>query len=98
MIESPLLQGLTCYLVMVSNSQNEKLQEAADWLGKADFSTVVECLPGDKASVLDEYASEHDIDLIIMGANGYSRIRQLFIGSNTTTLLRTTKAPLLILR
>lgn len=97
-IGSPLLQGLTCHLVMVGDSQNGKLQEAADLLGQANFATELKCLPGDNVSVLGDYASTHNIDLIIMGAYGHSRIRQFFIGSNTTTLLRTTKAPLLILR
>jgi nucleotide-binding universal stress UspA family protein len=36
--------------------------------------------------------------LLVMGAYGHSRIRHLIIGSTTTTLLRTSPVPVLILR
>jgi nucleotide-binding universal stress UspA family protein len=36
--------------------------------------------------------------LLAMGAYGHSRIRQLIVGSTTTTLLRTSAVPVLILR
>ncbi|WP_370870719.1 universal stress protein [Polaromonas sp.] len=35
---------------------------------------------------------------LVMGAYGHSRIRQLIVGSTTTTLLRLSKVPVLILR
>jgi nucleotide-binding universal stress UspA family protein len=34
----------------------------------------------------------------VMGAYGHSRIRQLLVGSTTTSMLRTTTSPLLLLR
>jgi nucleotide-binding universal stress UspA family protein len=34
----------------------------------------------------------------VMGAYGHSRIRQLIVGSTTTTLLRTSPVPVLVLR
>jgi nucleotide-binding universal stress UspA family protein len=33
-----------------------------------------------------------------MGAYGHSRIRQLIVGSTTTTVLRTARIPVLLLR
>ena len=36
--------------------------------------------------------------LLVMGAYGHSRIRQLIVGSTTTTLLRVSELPVLILR
>jgi Universal stress protein UspA and related nucleotide-binding proteins len=33
-----------------------------------------------------------------MGAYGHSRIRQFFVGSTTTNMIRTTPTPLLLLR
>ena len=38
------------------------------------------------------------IDLTIMGAYGHSRIRQFFVGSQTTRMLANSVTPLLLLR
>lgn len=97
-IGSPLLQGLTCHLVMVGDSQQAKLEIAARLLQQAGFTTVVKCLPGDHVAALGDYADSNGIDLVIMGAYGHSRIRRFFIGSNTSTLLHKARVPLLILR
>ena len=45
-----------------------------------------------------ETAEEHDIDMLVMGAYGHSRIRHLLVGSTTTTMLRNAQLPVLILR
>ena len=37
-------------------------------------------------------------DLLVMGAYGHSRTRQLFVGSTTTALLRLSLAPVLVSR
>jgi len=97
-IASPLLQGLTCHLVMVGATQQARLESAAALLQQAGFATVVKCLPGDDVAALADYADGNAIDLLIMGAYGHSRIRRFFIGSNTATLLHRTRIPLLILR
>ncbi|MDP5776249.1 universal stress protein, partial [Pseudomonas aeruginosa] len=44
------------------------------------------------------YQNEHAIDLLVMGAYGHSRIRQFLVGSTTTSMLRSTTSPLLLLR
>ena len=36
--------------------------------------------------------------LLVMGAYGHSRIRHLIVGSTTTTLLRLSEVPVLVLR
>lgn len=97
-IDSPLLQGLTCHLVMAGDHQPGKLQQAEQLLRHAGFSLIVKSLSGDKVTLLNDYANASGVGLIVMGAYGHSRIRQFFIGSNTATLLRTAKTPLLILR
>lgn len=48
--------------------------------------------------VLCQYASDNDMDLIVMGAYGHSSLRRFFIGSNTTAMLEQTRVPLLMLR
>ena len=38
------------------------------------------------------------IGLLVMGAYGHSRIRQFLVGSTTTSMIRSTTTPLLLLR
>ncbi|WP_432205725.1 universal stress protein [Enterococcus faecalis] len=57
-----------------------------------------EIRPGEVESVLHAYQAEHGIDLLVMGAYGHSRIRQFLVGSTTTTMLRTSTLPVLLLR
>ena len=37
-------------------------------------------------------------DLLVMGAYGHSRIRELIVGSTTTAMIRTGKVPVLLFR
>ncbi len=98
---SPLLKGLGCYLV-VAGDESEKLRESLSWARKqleaAGFQpeTVVE--PGNAEQVITEQAGRLDIDLLVMGAYGHSRIRHLIVGSTTTAVLRSCTIPVLLLR
>jgi len=47
---------------------------------------------------LHDYQDSHAIDLMVMGAYGHSKIRQFFVGSNTTKMIGSSKIPLLLLR
>lgn len=101
---SPLLKGLACHLVMVAakDSPNKsKLATAQAQLEGAGFtvtSTVVEANAGHPEELIQTYLSERKVDLLIMGAYGHSRMRQLMIGSTTTALLRAATVPVLLVR
>lgn len=98
---SPLFKGLPCHLVMVGADTAEaraQLEHARRNLEKAGFETPTVILPGEASSVLSQYQQKHDIDLMIMGAYGHSRIRHLLIGSTTTEMMRKSNVPLLLLR
>jgi nucleotide-binding universal stress UspA family protein len=47
---------------------------------------------------LHAYQEEQDIDILVMGAYGHSRIRQFLVGSTTTRMLETARKPLVVLR
>lgn len=70
------------------------------WLiGLMASCTVAHLLSGAcVAGALVEYQSNHAVDLTVMGAYGHSRIRQFFVGSQTTNLLQRSLTPLLLLR
>jgi nucleotide-binding universal stress UspA family protein len=98
---SPLFRGLPCHVVMVGEDRADS-RESLDWarthLETAGFDVTAEILPGEVEAVLCAYRTEHEIDLIVMGAYGHSRIREFLIGSTTTKLVLQSKVPLLLLR
>lgn len=98
---SPLLRGLPCHLVMAgtdSADKRAKLDQARQTLEAAGIEAPTTIIPGESESVLRQYQQDKDIDLIIMGAYGHSRIRQFLIGSTTTAMLRQSVVPVLLLR
>ncbi|WP_313242704.1 universal stress protein [Stutzerimonas nitrititolerans] len=101
MASSPLLKGLPIHLVMVGQESHEssaQLGWAKDILVNAGYAVFAEVRNGEIEPTLHAYQKEHGIDLLVMGAYGHSRIRQLLVGSTTTSMLRTTTSPLLLLR
>jgi len=98
---SPLLQGLPIHLVMVGpdiGSSREPLEQAARRLQEAGFEVHTAMLAGEVEPTLHAYQAQHQIDLLAMGAYGHSRIREFFVGSTTTSMLRSTATPVLMLR
>ncbi len=101
LIASPLLQGLPCHLVAVNNTSLDRtpeLQAAADKLIQAGFAVSSTVLQGEMQAELQAYQLEHGIELMVMGAYGHSRIRRLFLGSNTTDMVSASTIPLIIVR
>lgn len=98
---SPLFNGLPIHLLMVG-ADTKDAWEAVDVAKKAlekSGHQVHACIrAGNVEDALLDYEEEHDIDMIVMGAYGHSRIRQFFVGSTTTSILTRTKRPLLLLR
>ncbi|MCF7652728.1 universal stress protein [Enterobacter hormaechei] len=95
---SPLLSGLTCYIVMV-NGDTLALQDAQAVLQEAGITTEARLLEDESVTgALCRYADANDIDLMVIGAYGHSRLRRFFIGSHTTEMLSESHQPLLMLR
>lgn len=98
---SPLLRGLACQVVMAAE-ETAASREQASWAGTslsaAGFQVDTVILPGEPEVVLHAQVQRHGADLLVMGAYGHSRIRQLIVGSTTTTMLRTSEVPVLVLR
>ena len=47
---------------------------------------------------MQKYVEKQNIDFLIMGAYGHSRIRHLVIGSTTAQMLRCSHIPVLLFR
>jgi len=98
---SPLFKGMPIHLVMVAadTADNQaQLENARGVLTAAGFNVEIAIRAGEVEPTLHAYQAEHGIDLLVMGAYGHSRIRQFFVGSTTTNMIRTTSTPLLLLR
>lgn len=98
---SPMLKGLPVQLVMASAETAQaraQLDEARRTLTAAGFTAETALLPGEPEDVLPPLLKGQGAALLVMGAYCHSRIRQLIVGSTTTTLLRLSEVPVLILR
>ncbi|SFL92661.1 universal stress protein [Marinobacter zhejiangensis] len=99
--QSPILRGLPVHVVMVgadTADRWEQLRQAEQALSALGSDIHLAIRAGDVEKELHRYQREQDIDLLIMGAYGHSRIRQFLVGSTTTHMLKTSTTPLIILR
>jgi len=98
---SPLVKGIPIHLVMVGEDTGDSralLESARDALTAAGFEVHIAIRAGEVEPTLHAYQAEHGIGLLVMGAYGHSRIRQFLVGSTTTSMIRSTTTPLLLLR
>ncbi|QPC85663.1 universal stress protein [Mesorhizobium sp. NBSH29] len=98
---SPLLNGMGCTLLSVGTDSSENrtaLEAPAQQLAAGGFEVDIQLLPGDADEVIGARVEASDIGLLVMGAYGHSRIRNLVIGSTTTAMVRRCKVPVLMFR
>lgn len=98
---SSLFVGLPCHLVM-AGIETRETRVQLDWAKQTLVANGFEALGnihrGEVEHVLFQYLERNSVDLIVMGAYGHSRIRQFFIGSTTTNMMRNAEVPVLLLR
>ncbi|GAB1262980.1 universal stress protein [Aurantivibrio plasticivorans] len=95
---SPLLRGLEGHLVMVGEAESDRLEPAKLLLEQHGHSVTSCVLKGDIADALHQYQEAHRIEMLVMGAYGHSRIRQFFVGSNTSKMVTESTVPIILLR
>ena len=98
---SPLLQGRPALVALAgadTPAAQQALQEARQTLQGAGFTVETTLLPGEPEQALPALLKTQGAALLVMGAYGHSRIRHLVVGSTTTTLLRLSTVPVLVLR
>jgi nucleotide-binding universal stress UspA family protein len=98
---SPLLAGFNALVVMagmVSALRTRQLEESRLALVQAGFEVETHLVAGEPNQVLPEFVASKHADLLVMGAFGHSWLKQLITGSTTSTLLRVSDVPVLILR
>lgn len=76
----------------------QHLKEAQAALQATGVVAEIELVAGEPQQVLPELVKRQTPALLVMGAFGHSRLRQLLVGSTTTSLLRLSDVPVLVLR
>ncbi|MDZ7812935.1 MAG: universal stress protein [Ideonella sp.] len=98
---SPLFKGLPVQVLMAGKPHSDAaaaLEWARQTLAQAGFEVSVGSEPGAPELVIHHAVERQGIDLLIMGAYTHSPLRQLFLGSQTTALLKAARVPTLLLR
>ncbi|MEM9147961.1 MAG: universal stress protein [Pseudomonadota bacterium] len=98
---SPLYAGLGVLLVTVSEpnkAAQASIEQAAARIASSGHDVDARIVPGKPEEVISALLEEEDIDLLMIGAYGHSRLRTLVIGSTTSALIRSCRVPVAIYR
>ncbi|MBC6715852.1 universal stress protein [Aurantimonas sp. DM33-3] len=99
LVASPLLKGAACELLMVSDKTSDpRLDRAVETLNAAGYDATGILEKGEPDAVIAAHVERDEIDLIVMGAYGHSRIRSYLIGSTTSEIVRSCLRPVLMFR
>ena len=100
LVSDPALAAYECHLVHAGKprADDPHLAWARERLSTWGGPHHIEERPGEPEAVIEAYAREHDIDLLVMGAYGHSPIRRFIIGSTTTAMIRIAQLPVLLFR
>ena len=63
---------------------------------KADCETII--LTGKETDEIIKFIREGSVELMVMGAYGHNRLRELFLGSTTSQVVRKSPIPVLLIR
>lgn len=99
-IKTPLLKGMKCHLMMVEDANDKAVAfaKAAQKLRENGIEVVEASLTGEVHRAILDYQEKNALGMIVMGAYGHSKLRQFFVGSNTTKIIVESNVPLLLIR
>lgn len=100
--KSELLKGLQGHVVMVGNnseSAKQSLTAATEHIASSGFSVKAHHLPElDAVDGLLRFQLENDVDVMVVGAYGHSKLQRFFLGSTTTEIIASTLSPVILVR
>ncbi|WBU53796.1 universal stress protein [Paracoccus sp. SCSIO 75233] len=98
---SEVFQGLAIHVVTVARDTSDaraSLAEAEAVLSGAGIKTTTAIIDGQPETALSKLVETDGFDMLVMGAYGHSRIRNLIIGSTSSEMVRSCKVPVVLLR
>lgn len=96
-----LYADLECHIVVAGKDGSrghKQSTHAENLLKKAGIRYSIFFERGEPEKVISDHVEKHTVDLLVMGAYGHSRIRNLMIGSTTTQMIRSCLVPVLLFR
>jgi nucleotide-binding universal stress UspA family protein len=96
-----LFRGIPLHLATVGAGDARRisaLATAAAELRAGGHEVTEAVLSGEPETAIAAYVTERSISLLVMGAYGHSRIRNLIIGSTTTAMIRDCHIPVMLFR
>jgi nucleotide-binding universal stress UspA family protein len=99
--QSPQAGDLECHILMVGQRGPEadgQMEAAVAMLTSSGYAVSSSIVPGHVEQAIPQEIGRHNADLLVMGAYGHSRIRDLIIGSTTTVMLGVSPVPVLLFR
>lgn len=81
--------------IILGNALLQLKEEIQPFAGSATIDTVLE-YGSSLVDNMERYVRHYDIDMVIMGITGATRLEQIFIGSNTLDMVNTALVPVLI--
>ncbi len=99
--KSKVFAGIDCVLLSVGEDKpatRRALEGAAAQLKQAGYDVTTLIKSGQAEAVISQQVEEQNIDVLVMGAYGHSRIRTLIIGSTTTSMVQSCHVPVLLFR
>jgi nucleotide-binding universal stress UspA family protein len=99
----PLLQSAEKTIVLTIDPEKEPGEEpgveVATWLARHGAKVTVQrdtSADSDVGAIILSRAADHDVDLIVMGMYGHSRMREWVLGGASRTMLASMTVPLLV--
>jgi nucleotide-binding universal stress UspA family protein len=99
--QSPLLRDLHVQILAVGavdQARRAQLDEAQKQIERCGATVSTRIESGDPETTIARITEQDGFDLLVIGAYGHSRIRNLVIGSTTTAMLRSCRIPVLMVR
>ena len=87
------------HVLMVGKERADEIEsEARDYLAAHQLDVQYVVRDGDPSEVIVEYAEECEASLLVMGAYGHTKVRELVVGSTTAYAINHAPCPLLLTR
>ena len=83
------------HMIKLAEKRFEKLLKS-DYLNGVKITSIIK--PYKVFSEVDELAKEHQAELIVMGSHGTDGLQEIFIGSNTERVVRSSEIPVLVVK
>ena len=90
---------LTVVIITTDSKKADKLcTEAEELAGRSSADCEMVVLQGKESEAILKFIQEGSVELMVMGAYGHNRLRELFLGSTTSNVIRKSSIPVLLTR